>query len=236
VLQLLVSYSKWNLYMHQYSHFVDGKQSDLPLGKIVCVGRNYAAHARELNNPLPTSPVLFIKPSTALAAINSEIIVPTALGECHFETEMSLLIGKKLINCGEDEAARAIKGVGLSLDLTLRDIQQDLKDKGLPWEKAKAFDGACPSSAFVSRAQLGDLQNQQIRLYKNGQIQQDGNTSDMINPVLSLLAYISQFFTLLPGDIVLTGTPSGVGPLQVGDKLVLELSDAIHCKGEVVSA
>tara|TARA_B110000914_G_scaffold8413_1_gene6977 strand:- start:2717 stop:3385 length:669 start_codon:yes stop_codon:yes gene_type:complete len=222
--------------MHRYSHFVDGKEWDLPLGKIVCVGRNYAAHARELNNPLPTSPVLFIKPSTALAAIDNEIIIPTDLGECHFETEMSLLMGKKLTNCSEDEAAAAITGVGLSLDLTLRDIQQDLKDNGLPWEKAKAFNGACPSSGFVSRIHVGDLQNQQIRLYKNGQLQQDGNTSDMLNPVLPLLAYISQFFTLLPGDIVLTGTPAGVGPLQVGDKLALELSDLIHCKGEVVSA
>jgi 2-keto-4-pentenoate hydratase/2-oxohepta-3-ene-1,7-dioic acid hydratase in catechol pathway len=222
--------------MQRYSHFVDGKKWDLPLGKIVCVGRNYAAHARELNNPLPTSPVLFIKPSTALAAIDNEIIIPTDLGECHFETEMSLLMGKKLTNCSEDEAAAAITGVGLSLDLTLRDIQQDLKDNGLPWEKSKAFNGACPSSGFVSRIHVGDLQNQQIRLYKNGQLQQDGNTSDMLNPVLPLLAYISQFFTLLPGDIVLTGTPAGVGPLQVGDKLALELSDLIHCKGEVVSA
>ncbi len=222
--------------MHGYNHFIDGEKSDLPLGKIVCVGRNYAAHARELNNPLPTSPVLFIKPNTALTAIDTQIIIPTALGECHFETEMSLLMGKKLTNCSEDEAAAAITGVGLSLDLTLRDIQQDLKDNGLPWEKAKAFNGACPSSEFVSRIHVGDLQNQQIRLYKNGQLQQDGNTSDMLNPVLPLLAYISQFFTLLPGDIVLTGTPAGVGPLQVGDKLALELSDLIHCKGEVVSA
>ena len=222
--------------MHGYNHFIDGEKSDLPLGKIVCVGRNYAAHARELNNPLPTSPVLFIKPNTALTAIDTQIIIPTALGECHFETEMSLLMGKKLTNCSEDEAAAAITGVGLSLDLTLRDIQQDLKDNGLPWEKSKAFNGACPSSGFVSRIHVGDLQNQQIRLYKNGQLQQDGNTSDMLNPVLPLLAYISQFFTLLPGDIVLTGTPAGVGPLQVGDKLALELSDLIHCKGEVVSA
>ena len=222
--------------MHGYNHFIDGEKSDLPLGKIVCVGRNYAAHARELNNPLPTSPVLFIKPNTALTAIDTQIIIPTALGECHFETEMSLLIGKQLCNCNENEATAAIAGVGLSLDLTLRDIQQDLKDSGLPWEKAKAFDGACPSSAFISQAQAGDLQNQKIRLYKNGQLQQDGNTSDMLNPVLPLLTYISQFFTLLPGDMVLTGTPAGVGPLQVGDKLVLELSDLIHCETEVISA
>lgn len=222
--------------MHSYSHIIDGNKSVLPLGKVVCVGRNYAAHARELNNPLPTSPVLFIKPSTALTSIDDEILIPSALGECHFETEMSLLIGKPLTNCNESEALGAIAGVGLSLDLTLRDIQQDLKEKGLPWEKAKAFDGACPSSAFISQPIVGDLQNQQIRLYKNGQLHQDGNTSDMLNRVLPLLAYISQFFTLLPGDMVLTGTPSGVGPLEVGDKLVLELSDLIRCKTEVTSA
>ncbi|MDG0969307.1 MAG: fumarylacetoacetate hydrolase family protein [Porticoccaceae bacterium] len=221
--------------MCQYQHILDGKVVHLPLGKVVCVGRNYAAHARELNNPLPTSPVLFIKPSTSLVTMNETFSIPSALGECHFEAEMSVLMGKQLSNCNEQEAQEAIAGVGISLDLTLRDVQQNLKEKGLPWEKAKAFDGACPTSAFVSKNSVGDLQNKQIRLFKNDELHQDGNTAEMLNPVLSLISYISRFFTLLPGDLVLTGTPAGVGPLQIGDSLVVELVDFIRCKTEVVS-
>ena len=148
---------------------------------------------------------------------------------------MSVLMGKQLSNCNEQEAQEAIAGVGISLDLTLRDVQQNLKEKGLPWEKAKAFDGACPTSAFVSKNSVGDLQNKQIRLFKNDELHQDGNTAEMLNPVLSLISYISRFFTLLPGDLVLTGTPAGVGPLQIGDSLVVELVDFIRCKTEVVS-
>jgi 2-keto-4-pentenoate hydratase/2-oxohepta-3-ene-1,7-dioic acid hydratase in catechol pathway len=221
--------------MLQYQHIVEGKVVDLPLGKVVCVGRNYAAHARELNNPLPTSPVLFIKPSTSLVKMNEAFSIPSTLGECHFEAEMSVLIGKQVSNCNEQEAQDAIAGVGISLDLTLRDVQQTLKEKGLPWEKAKAFDGACPTSAFVSKTIAGDLQNKQIRLFKNDELHQDGNTADMLNPVLPLISYISRFFTLLPGDLILTGTPAGVGPLQVGDSLVVELADFIRCTTEVVS-
>lgn len=219
--------------MHMYRHIVDGRKLDLPIGKVVCVGRNYAAHARELNNPVPTAPVLFIKPSTSLSPMADPITIPSVHGECHFETEMSLLIGSTLKNCDLKEAQNAILGVGLSLDLTLRELQQELKEKGLPWEKAKAFDGACPTSDFISIGQCGDLQTQQIMLNQNGEVRQNGSTSDMLTPVGDLLVYISQFFTLLPGDIVLTGTPAGVGPLQDGDRLVLSLSDLIHFKTEV---
>ncbi len=145
-------------------HIVDGHKVDLPLGKVVCVGRNYAAHARELNNPVPAEPVLFIKPNTALAPLGEVIFIPAHLGECHFETEMSILIGQPLTQCTEQQAQQAILGVGIGLDLTLRDLQQQLKDKSLPWEKAKSFDGACPASEFISPDNLGDLQQQQIRL------------------------------------------------------------------------
>ncbi len=116
----------------------------MPLGKVVCVGRNYAAHAKELNNPVPTEPVLFMKPSTALVKLDEPLVIPTDLGECHFEAEMSILIGQSLSNCTEDQASTAIAGIGLALDLTLRELQQELKEKRLPWEKAKSFDGACP--------------------------------------------------------------------------------------------
>jgi 2-keto-4-pentenoate hydratase/2-oxohepta-3-ene-1,7-dioic acid hydratase in catechol pathway len=222
--------------MGNYQHVVNGRASDLPLGKVVCVGRNYAAHAKELNNPVPTEPVLFIKPSTSLVKLEEPLAIPSHLGECHFEAEMSILIGQTLSNCTQEHASEAIAGIGLALDLTLRELQQELKEKGLPWEKAKSFDGACPVSGFVPISQDINLQDQQILLLQNQQIKQNGNTEDMITPVLALLSYISQFFTLLPGDMVLTGTPAGVGPLKPGDQLSLSLSDSIHCITEVVSS
>jgi len=213
--------------MSDYMHIVDGAPALLPLGKIVCVGRNYADHAKELNNPIPTEPVLFIKPSTALVTLDGPVVVPTAWGACHFEAEMAILIGQPLSSCSERQAADAIAGIGIALDLTLRDLQAELKQKSLPWEKAKAFDGACPTSAFVT-VPVDQLQSQQFQLRQNGQLKQDGNSVDMLTPVLPLLAYISQFFTLQPGDIVLTGTPAGVGPLALGDELQLSLSNKIN--------
>ena len=219
--------------MIEYRHIVDKNGSQLPLGKVVCVGRNYADHARELNNPVPTSPVLFIKPATSLVSLQGSIEIPSDNGECHFEAEMSILIGDPIARGNHKNPLDCIAGVGVSLDLTLRDLQQTLKSKGLPWEKAKAFDGACPTSEFLSPSHCVDLQQQQIRLYQNAALKQDGNTADMITSVESLLAYISEYFTLMPGDIVLTGTPAGVGALADGDNLCVELSDLIRCNADV---
>ncbi|MGB0204442.1 MAG: fumarylacetoacetate hydrolase family protein [Neptuniibacter sp.] len=211
-----------------YQHrFQDGTDLDLPLGKVVCVGRNYADHAAELNNPIPTEPMLFIKPATSVVDLALPFKVPEGLGSVHFETEMSILIGETLSSSNESEAAKAIAGVGLGLDLTLRDLQSKLKEKGHPWEKAKAFDGSCPLSGFVKRDQIADLQDVEIKLTVNGEVRQHGNSSHMLNQVLPLISYISQFFTLLPGDVVLTGTPAGVGPVLPGDKLQVELGDLI---------
>ena len=221
--------------MARYAHIVDAAQSTLPPGKIVCVGRNYAEHARELNNSVPTEPVLFIKPSTALVRLEEPVAIPTEQGDCHFETEMAILIGQPLTDCSERQAAEAIAGLGIALDLTLRDLQTQLKDKSLPWEKAKGFDGACPVSGFVAPPPAAELQNQCIQLRQNGELKQDGSSADMLTPVLPLLVYISQFFTLLPGDIVLTGTPAGVGPLKVGDRLQVSLSECIDIATSVVS-
>ena len=220
--------------MTNYSHTLDALPQTLPVGKVVCVGRNYAAHARELNNPVPSEPVLFIKPSTALLNLERPVSIPLQFGSCHFETEMAVLIGEGLTSCNEQQAASAIVGVGVALDLTLRDLQSALKEKSLPWEKAKAFDGACPMSKFVGIQNINDLQSQQIQLRQNGELRQDGNSADMLTPVLPLLVYISQFFTLSPGDIVLTGTPAGVGPLAVGDSLEISLGDIINVQTEIV--
>lgn len=191
-------------------------------GKIVCIGRNYAEHAKELNNPIPTSPLLFIKTANAVVPFEQPIRIPENLGSCHHELEIALLMGES-----------GVVGVGLGLDLTLRDLQDQLKAKGHPWEKAKAFDGACPLSDFVMlddtlEDQLGNLQ---LTLVRNGKLQQQGNSAQMLTPVPALLEEIAKYFTLLPGDVVLTGTPAGVGPLVSGDKLEAELSTA---SGEIL--
>lgn len=218
-------------YKHQY---VDGIDADLPVGKVVCVGRNYADHAAELNNPIPTTPMLFIKPSTAVVSMAEPFTVPVDFGSVHFETEMAILIGQPLKNATHDEIEAAVAGVGLGLDLTLRDVQSKLKEQRHPWEKSKGFDGSCPLSAFIELSAVGDLQDQQIRLTVNGEIRQDGNSSHMLNKVYPLIAYMSHYFTLLPGDVVLTGTPAGVGEVNPGDKLVVELGERLRVETQAI--
>ncbi len=210
--------------MYQHT-FLDGSPCALPVGKVVCVGRNYAAHARELGNAVPETPILFLKPSTALVPLSPSFAVPQGRGECHHETEITALIGKTLTNAGEAECRAAIAGVTLGLDLTLRDVQNVLKKNGHPWEVAKAFDGAAPLAPFMAPQAFGDLADQRFSLTVNGELRQQGNTADMITPVLALLQYISTIFTLQPGDVVMTGTPEGVAALHSGDVLVLELGE-----------
>lgn len=205
-----------------FSLLLDDAPFQHPLGKIVCVGRNYADHARELNNPVPDEPLLFMKPATAAVAMEQPFAIPADRGSCHVETEMAVLIGAPLSQANSADALEAVAGLGLAFDLTLRDVQSALKQKGHPWEIAKAFDGSCPLSRFVSPVGI-DWQNIGLRLHRNGTLQQDGNSNHMITPVSALLTYISQHFSLQPGDVVLTGTPAGVGPLQSGDRLVAEL-------------
>lgn len=218
-------------YKHQY---VDGTAANLPVGKVVCVGRNYADHAAELNNPVPTTPMLFIKPSTAIVPLADAFTVPVDFGSVHFETEMAILIGQTLKNATHAEVEAALAGVGVALDLTLRDVQSKLKDQGHPWEKSKGFDGACPLSAFLEPVAVGDLQAQQIRLTVNGQLRQNGNSSHMLNKVVPLIAYMSHYFTLLPGDVVLTGTPAGVGAVNPGDKLIVELGEQLRIETQAI--
>lgn len=208
-------------YQHQY---VDGTRIHFPLGKVVCVGRNYAEHAKELNNPVPSEPLLFIKPATAVVDLEGGFAIPEGRGEVHYETEIAVLIGKPLSTQPDDDEIRgAISGFGVALDLTLREVQARLKDKGHPWEIAKAFDGACPLSPFVPADAVEDLADIGVRLTVNGELRQDGNSRDMLTPILPLIRYISGHFSLQPGDVVLTGTPVGVGPLGRGDQLLLEL-------------
>lgn len=206
-------------YQHQYT---DGAPFPHALGKVVCVGRNYAEHARELNNPVPSEPLLFIKPATAVVPLADPIRLPTGRGAVHYETEIALLIGAPLSGLvSAEEASAAIAGVGLALDLTLRELQEQLKTKGHPWERAKAFDGACPLSFFAPIDQAPALNDLPLQLHLNGELRQQGNSAEMITPIIALLQHITGIFTLLPGDVVLTGTPAGVGVLQPGDQLQL---------------
>ncbi len=216
-----------------YQHILDGKTLDLPVGKVVCVGRNYAAHAKELNNPLPTTPILFMKPSMAMVRLEDGFAIPQQQGECHHELEMAVLIGQPLKKADCDAAKNAILGFGIGLDLTLRELQNKLKEKSHPWEVAKAFDGANPLSVFVAADKIPHPDNMDIELRVNGVVRQHGNTADMITPVYPLLAYMSQHFTLLPGDVIMTGTPAGVAALKVGDQLVLRMADLLEVASRV---
>jgi len=208
-------------YQHQY---VDGTSIHYPLGKVVCVGRNYAEHAKELNNPVPTEPLLFIKPGSCAVSLLGGFNIPEGRGGVHYEAEIAVLIGKPLSRRpGVEEVLDAISGLAPALDLTLRDVQSALKEKGLPWEIAKSFDGACVLAPFVPGDAVSDLADLSIRLSINGEVRQDGHSYDMLNPIVPLIQHMAGHFNLQPGDVILTGTPAGVGPLQRGDELVLEL-------------
>ena len=207
-------------YVHRWT---SGEQISLAPGKVVCVGRNYAEHARELNNPILDEPLLFMKPLTAVVDISQPINIDWTRGSVHHELEIAVLIGDSLLRSNKRQVASAIVGVGVALDLTLRDLQDELKQKGLPWEKAKAFDGSCPLSAFEPIGSFDALNHIELQLSVNGEIRQKGSSQQMLTDILSLIEYASRWFTLLPGDVILTGTPAGVGPLRPGDQLKIDL-------------
>ncbi len=187
--------------------------------KIICVGRNYVDHIKELSNDRPTDPVIFIKPDTALLDSSSAFYYPSFSTDVHYELELVFRIGKVGKNIEAKFAPKYIDAIGLGIDFTARDVQSKLKEKGLPWEKAKAFNG----SAFVSTlrpVQESDFSNSiDFQLLKNGVQVQDGSSDLMIWNISELIADISQYFTLKTGDYIFTGTPAGVGPVQIGDTL-----------------
>ena len=202
---------------------IKGSEVEYPIGKIVCLARNYVEHIRELGNETPTQPVLFMKPSTAVIGTGETIHIPAYSQECHHEVELAVLIGGGGKDIPEEEALGHIAGYGVALDMTLRDVQNELKKKGLPWEIAKGFDTSCPLSDFVAIEDGGDPQTLRLRLVINGEVRQDGTTDHMIHTVRQIVSHISAIFTLEPGDVILTGTPSGVGAVRSGDRLQAEL-------------
>ena len=196
---------------------LDGR--DIPVGKVVCIGRNYAEHIKELGNQTPDKPVIFIKPASAIVPSGGTIVIPNYSDDCHHEIELAVLIGKSAKNVTAAEAPGYVSGYAVALDLTLRDVQSAQKSKGLPWEIAKAFDTSCPISDFVPAGQVTDPQKLQLKLTVSGEVRQDGNTRDMMRSIAELIAAASSYFTLEEGDILLTGTPSGVGKIASGDQL-----------------
>lgn len=211
--------------MYQHRDW-QGALLELPCSKVICVGSNYANHIKEMGSLPADEPVLFIKPETALCDLRQPLVLPEGLGAIHHEIELAVLVGATLRHATVDHVSKAIVGYGVALDLTLRDLQGQLKKAGRPWEKAKGFDNACPISGFIAVNEFSaDPQNTALSLTINGEIRQQGTTADMIHPILPLIAYMSQFFTLRAGDVILTGTPEGVGPLHHGDELQVSVAE-----------
>lgn len=187
--------------------------------KILAIGQNYVEHNKELNSKNPTEPVVFMKPDTALLKNNKPFFIPDFTDELHYETELIVKINRLGKNIAKKYAHRYYAEIGLGVDFTARDIQRKLKSNGHPWEISKAFDNSAVIGNFISLSEINDVQNIEFHLNINGKTVQQGNSKDMIFPVDELIAYISKFFTLKIGDILFTGTPVGVGKVQVGDRL-----------------
>ncbi len=188
--------------------------------KIICIGRNYVDHAKELNNPLPGKPVFFLKPDTSLLRNNQPFYHPDFSDEVHYEVEIILRINRVGKNIEPEFADRYFSDLGLGIDFTARDLQRDAKEKGLPWELAKAFDNSAVLGTFKQKRKFDDVENIRFYLEKNGEKVQEGNTKDMIFNFNHIISYVSRFLTLKIGDLIYTGTPAGVGPVKIGDKLI----------------
>lgn len=192
---------------------------EFSVGKIVCVGRNYDEHIKEMSATKTSDPVLFLKPATSILNEGNPIELPSYSSEIHHEIELALLIANEAKSIRPEEWKYYVAGVAIALDLTLRDHQTAAKKKGLPWSVSKGFDGACPIGSFVKLENIKNINDLNIELTINDKIRQSGNTNQMIFSPGKLLEYISSIFTLEKGDVILTGTPSGVGPLQSGDSI-----------------
>ncbi len=189
--------------------------------KIICIGRNYAEHAKEMKSEVPTEPVFFLKPETALLK-EKDFYYPEFTKDLHHEVEIVLKISKNGKHIAEEFASQYYNEIGIGIDFTARDLQMKCKEKGLPWEKAKAFDNAAPIGDFVPKENFASLKNISFQLNINGNQRQIGNTKDLIFSFEKIISYVSQFITLKTGDLIFTGTPEGVSAVNIGD--VLEAS------------
>ena len=193
--------------------------------KIICVGRNYIDHINELSNQKPESPVIFMKPDTSVLSKEFPFVLPEFSNDIHYEVEVLVKICKVGKYISPKFAYKYYNQIGLGIDFTARDLQSELKAKGLPWEIAKGFDGSAVIGDFVDKEQFDDVQNISFQLVKNGEVVQYGNTQDMLWKIDELISYVSQFFTLKMGDVIFTGTPAGVGKIESADELEGFLED-----------
>ncbi len=193
--------------------------------KIICIGRNYVDHAKELNNPIPQEPVLFLKPETALLPTKNPFIYPSFSKDVHYEVEIVLKINRLGKHVEEKFAPKYFNEIGIGVDFTARDLQNRCKEKGLPWEKAKAFDGSAPTSKFININQYKNINNLDFSISVNGKTKQKGNTKDMLFNFNQIVSYASNYFTLKIGDLIFTGTPAGVGPIQINDNIDCFIED-----------
>ena len=193
--------------------------------KIICVGRNYADHIKELNNEQPDDPVIFLKPETAIPLRNEPFFYPDFSSDVHHEVEILVKINRVGKNIDEKFAHKYYDEIGVGIDFTARDVQSKLKAKGLPWELAKAFNGSAPISSFIPKTDFADVQNLNFRLEVNGETRQQGNTNLMLYKIDYLISFVSRYFLLQQGDILFTGTPKGVGPVHIGDQLTAYVDD-----------
>ncbi|MEI6123874.1 MAG: fumarylacetoacetate hydrolase family protein [Bacteroidota bacterium] len=193
--------------------------------KIICIGRNYSDHVRELNNDLPAEPLFFMKPDTAIVTRNRPFFYPEFSNEIHYEVELVFKICKVGKYIQEKFAPKYYNEIAVGIDFTARDLQREAIAKGLPWEKTKGFDGSAPISSFVPISEFKDCKNLNFSLQKNGETVQTGNSADMIFGIDKIIAHVSQFITLKTGDLFFTGTPSGIGPVKLGDRLEAFIED-----------
>ncbi|MGB1044427.1 MAG: fumarylacetoacetate hydrolase family protein [Flavobacteriaceae bacterium] len=198
--------------------------------KIICIGRNYTDHIEELSNERPKEPVIFIKPDSAVLPKEQDFYRPEFSNDIHYEVELLVKIHKVGKHIAKEFAPNYYDEIGLGIDFTARDIQTQLKQKGLPWEKSKGFDGSAVIGKWVSKAQFENLENISFSLEKNGVQVQSGNTGLMLWKIDEIIAYVSQFFMLKKGDVIFTGTPAGVGPVQANDVLVGKIEQEVHLK------
>lgn len=193
--------------------------------KIICIGRNYINHAKELNNPIPSEPVFFFKPDTALISKNNPFVIPSFSKDVHHEVELVIKINRLGKHIDSKFAHKYYNQITVGIDFTARDIQQECKNKGLPWEKAKAFDGSAPIGEFININELKDSSKINFSLLKNGQLLQEGCSSDMIFNINQIIAYVSKYITLKIGDLIFTGTPAGVSKVESNDLLECFIED-----------
>ena len=193
------------------------------VGKVICIGRNYPKHAAEMGGAVPPEPWVFLKPSSAIVPTGESVVLPQRSNDVHHEVELVVLIGAQGKNIPADRSLDIVAGYAVGLDMTARDLQAAAKEARSPWSIAKGFDTFAPLGPIIPVSEIEDPQDLKIQLSVNGELRQDASTADMIFSVAELVSFCSECFTLFPGDLLFTGTPDGVGPVQDGDRLIARI-------------